>query len=1129
MLRVRVVGTIALTFDGQPMPAPAGRPARALLGWLATHPGRHSRATVAAALWPDVRDDSARASLRTALSAVRDALGPAAATALVSDRQVVGLADAPDVVVDVREFERQLHAGDPAAALAEVQAGDVLADLDAEWILHERDRHRDGVGRAMAEIAAAARSDGDRALAITWLRRRAELDPYDESAHRELMSALSESGDRAGAIAVYQRLSERLRQELAVAPSAATRGLAASLRTPDEDVGADAARARGATVTLPPRLDRRRWRRPFVGRGEALTRLSAAWARVRDGGLELAVIAGDPGIGKSRLAAEFAAEVAATGAVVLSAAVEEDPLVPCQCIADALGELAAPAQAVGDAVVADDAAARLRLREQLARRLEEASGGRPLLLVLDDLHWADPETWTFLDGLARRGLAIPALTIATVRRGAGGSGRPASEALAAIARHAPVDHIELAGLSLSETTALIGVDAPDGALQPLDLEAVMARTRGNPFFLEALLDAGLPLDRATLPAGVAELVASRLTTLGTDVTEVLEMAAILGRGFDPALAARASTLPAPAAHDALDRAAQAHLVEPVRGRPGRMAFVHALVQEALISRLAPGRLAALHARTVEVLCPSIEAGSDAALAAAGRHAVAAMPLIAVERMAGLAERAAAALVGAHALDDAVELLRAAQDAAQDAGAPLRVMTPLRLALGEALRAADRDEEAGRAFALGLSAARRLGDGALLARAALGVVGPAVSIGGADHDRVATLHDALHALDGVTAAGDAEAALRARVQARLAVELAYDADSVPRQRLSADALASARPLPDPRALAEALGARHVVLWGPDDTRERLSIADEMLALARRAEDPALELQARTWRIVDLEELGEGPSVDAEIAAYAATAARSGLSMYAWYVPAWRAARAYLGGRPSQGRELQRLATRLGQAAGDANTQLASRVHFIVELADDRAGEVDIDWLAGKVRSSPAGWAYRAMLTWALAAAGREHEARRELAAQSPREWPRDTNWLSATRELSAAAVLLGDHGVGATMEELLSPLADRLVVSARALMCLGSVAGTLAALVAMRGDVSRAVALYEEAIAREERGGALIWAMHHRARLAETLIAAGRPEEAAAPLAAVDREAGAMGLGRLAELADGLGLDRLTRT
>ncbi|HTU96405.1 MAG TPA: hypothetical protein VMF14_11235 [Solirubrobacteraceae bacterium] len=111
MVTVRVVGAIELIDDGQPMQPPAGRPARSLLGWLATHPGRHSRAAVASALWPDVRDDSARASLRTALSAVRDALGPAAATALITDRSSVQLADAPDVIVDVREFRRWLDAG----------------------------------------------------------------------------------------------------------------------------------------------------------------------------------------------------------------------------------------------------------------------------------------------------------------------------------------------------------------------------------------------------------------------------------------------------------------------------------------------------------------------------------------------------------------------------------------------------------------------------------------------------------------------------------------------------------------------------------------------------------------------------------------------------------------------------------------------------------------------------------------------------------------------------------------------------------------------------------------------------------------------------------------------------------
>ncbi|HET7046958.1 MAG TPA: hypothetical protein VFI54_01705, partial [Solirubrobacteraceae bacterium] len=104
MLGVRVVGHLELTLDGEPLQAPSGRPARSLLGWLATHPGTHPRSVVAAALWPDVTDESARASLRTALSAVRDSLGAGAQIALPADRQTVGLAEPPAVSIDVREF-----------------------------------------------------------------------------------------------------------------------------------------------------------------------------------------------------------------------------------------------------------------------------------------------------------------------------------------------------------------------------------------------------------------------------------------------------------------------------------------------------------------------------------------------------------------------------------------------------------------------------------------------------------------------------------------------------------------------------------------------------------------------------------------------------------------------------------------------------------------------------------------------------------------------------------------------------------------------------------------------------------------------------------------------------------------
>lgn len=649
-----------------------------------------------------------------------------------------------------------------------------------------------------------------------------------------------------------------------------------------------------------------------------------------------------------------------------------------------------------------------------------------------------------------------------------------------------------------------------------ELENLQARTGGNPFFLEALLDAGFTRAGTAMPADIAELVVSRVDALGPSVQRTLEAAAVLGREFDPVLVAAVARIDAEEAFAALDLAVGAHLVSPIATLSGQMAFVHALVQEALTSRLTPGRRTALHAGAVEALEPRVR-NSPELLAAAAGHALAAAPAISVARAADLADQAAIELMGSHAPADAAELLRRALTACDAAGAPLEIRVRLRLSLGEALRASDRNEEATSVLEAALSQARRLHDGVLLARAVLGVVGPAVTIVAVDPARVAILEEGLDAL------GHDDTDLVARVQARLAFELAYDKDPGRRYELSTAALSSARNSGDARTLAAALGARHVVLWGPDHTRERLELAREMLALALRAEDPGLELQARTWRIVDLEELGDGRAVDAELEAYASTAARMPLSAFAWYVPAWRAARAFLKGHVEQARELQRQAAKLGRRARDPNVQFLERLQFIVSLADERAEEIDILWQGERVRNSPAGWAYRALKVWALAAAGQPEEARHDVAAQRaagvPRSWPRDTNWLSATKELSEAAYLLGDLELGADLEDLLAPFADRLVVSARALMCIGSVAGALGRLAELRGDLDAAIHHYEQAIEREESAGALIWATNHRRRLAEAYAAAGRTDQRDTLLSIVKDQAPAMGLTRIAQLAD----------
>ena len=277
-LRVRTLGALELDLDGVELPLPAGRPGRTLLAWLALHPGTHARSAVAAALWPDVLDASARASLRTALSAVRRALGPASA-ALRADRERVELSE--DVAVDLREFDRLLDSGEPEAAL-DLARGELLPDLDDDWVLRERDRHRARCGVALAALAQAAAEPEE---ALAWSRRRAELDPLDEAAHRDLMSALAAAGETASALAVYDRLRVRMRRELGLLPSSASRDLAAALRTGQSQQGEQptaaaeaASRAqhlafrREDSRARPPRCDpsracrRGRWRRRRRGR-----------------------------------------------------------------------------------------------------------------------------------------------------------------------------------------------------------------------------------------------------------------------------------------------------------------------------------------------------------------------------------------------------------------------------------------------------------------------------------------------------------------------------------------------------------------------------------------------------------------------------------------------------------------------------------------------------------------------------------------------------------------------------------------------------------------------------------------------------------------------------------------------
>lgn len=222
MLRVRLLGELQIQVDGDPVEPPASRRARGLLAWLALHPGEHARGTVAARFWPDVLDSSARASLRSAAWTLRRELGPAAEGALTAGRDRIGLR----CETDLTEFEAHIAAGRLREAV-ELCSGPLLAELDDDWVLEARDEHSERLAAALTRLAAGAATPQE---AMTWARRRLTLDPLDEEAARDLMRRLTAAGDRAAALAVYERLSDRLRTGLGLAPSPDTRALATGVR-----------------------------------------------------------------------------------------------------------------------------------------------------------------------------------------------------------------------------------------------------------------------------------------------------------------------------------------------------------------------------------------------------------------------------------------------------------------------------------------------------------------------------------------------------------------------------------------------------------------------------------------------------------------------------------------------------------------------------------------------------------------------------------------------------------------------------------------------------------------------------------------------------------------------------------
>ena len=578
-------------------------------------------------------------------------------------------------------------------------------------------------------------------------------------------------------------------------------------------------------IALPERL-RELPTTGYVGRVAERERLRELWGQAREGSLRLALISGEAGIGKTRLCAHLALQAHAEGATVLYGRCDEDLGVPYQPWGQALGHLVKEApQKVLDAHVerhggdlarlvpalrerlpelpspreSDPETERYLLYAAVAGLLEGAGEREPLLLILDDLHWADQPTLSLLRHVVTAAASMRAMVVGTYRDSDLSRDHPLTALLADLHRDQGGERIKLTGLESEDVLALM--EAAAG--QELDedgraLAAEIAReTAGNPFFagelLRHLTESGAieqqedgrwrvvgDLSELGLPQSVREVIGRRVERLGSDARTALSAAAVIGRDFDLDLLLAAVDLSEARLLDLLDEAVAASLLQESSERAGRFTFTHALVEHALYEDLGATRRARLHKRIAEALEEQCGDEPGERLGELAGHWAAAVVSADTAKATHYAQRAAERALEQLAPDEAARWYRQALELYDQApGGDRSERCDLLIGLGEAQRQSGNPDF--RQTLLDAAAlAQELGDADRLCRAVLANSrGWSSQIGAVDSERV-------QALEAAAAALPDDDPRRAQVLALLAIELHYAGEPARCRGLAAEA-------------------------------------------------------------------------------------------------------------------------------------------------------------------------------------------------------------------------------------------------------------------------------------------------------------------------------------------------------
>jgi DNA-binding winged helix-turn-helix (wHTH) protein/tetratricopeptide (TPR) repeat protein len=898
-----------------------------------------------------------------------------------------------------------------------------------------------------------------------------------------------------------------------------------------------------APVEESPAAEARRHEEPFVGRASVLQQLAQALAAARAGRGRAVLLCGEPGIGKSRTASEFAASARAQGVCVLLGRCIDGQGAPAhwpwtqilraalrQGVLDRERDLAPD---VADIVVRalpglreelprhpepqpaaelSDDQARFRLADALGELFTRAAERAPLLVVVDDLHAADHSSLHLMRNLLRDLGDVRILVVATYREAEMARDPARALLMADVARVAQAFEVRLEGLSSADVGQLTEVLTGQPAAPGLS-DWLCDRTGGNPFFLKQILKVweagGLGLDALRrdlpLPQGVRDAITRHLDILPEASRDVLSRASVIGREFDLDVLAHVSGVGVDSALETLESAVDARVVRPVGDSWTRFEFAHALIPETLYDAMSPPRRLRLHARVGRAL-EALRPEDTARAGEIAYHFAKAAPVGEAAAAIRHAKRAGELATRQLAYEDAVLRFEQALATLPYASPDEAQRLDLLLLLSEARGRVGDVAGARTTYQQAAVVARERGDAEALARAALGIDWNIVRRGevGTDPVRLALLAEALGAV------GPRETPLRVRLMAALDEALYFEDQPAAGPPLSLEALKMARRLDDPDALVFALNRRHMLLRNPDGLDERLAVSTELASLARRRRDPDLIFDAHGSQLHDALERGEARLVDEALETFEHLAREHRLPKYLWYAELYRGMRDLARGAFEDAEQCMLRAWEMGQRVQPDLARLWRVGQMqVLRIDQGRAGE-----FLPEVREVARLYPLPVMqLSLALCEAltGYTGPARRALdrvVGEGLSGVPRDISWVFAVSLLAELAALLRHEAAAKRLYEALAPFADRHIVVGTAIAYRGSVACDLGRLAGLLQRFEEAAAHFGTALASERRMGALPLEARVQCMWAETLLERG---DAAGRLEARERlaEAGAL--------------------